>query len=108
MNEIEAWIVEEDKKLEGKNISIIAEHDNGEDYEWHVKYIYEHWFKTNKEAFDFVVAKTNYIPILHENELIFMDREEDFYNGEYHYDKPMEYGEWGSQYVHLLYLKSYK
>lgn len=110
MNEIEAWIIKEDKKLEGKNISIIAEHDDADDYDGRVKHIYGHWFKTNKEAFDFIVAKTKYIPILHENELIFMMPEAECYNGEFHYDydKPMEYGEWGAQYVHLLYLKPYK
>lgn len=100
MNEIEAWIVEEDKKLEETNTLICLEFDNGESYSDHSTRPGEYWFKSIKAVFDYMVANTAFKPTLQngffnrDKELIFVETDCDEYNP--------------AQYATLVYLKEWK
>lgn len=100
MNEIEAWIAEEDKKLEGSNTIICLEFDNGESYSDHYTYPGKYWFRSIKETFDFMIANTDFKPTLQSKffnkgkELIFVEIDCDEYDP--------------AQYATLVYLKEWK
>ncbi|NVQ81869.1 hypothetical protein HXB02_06555 [Listeria monocytogenes] len=68
--EIEKWIIETDKKLAGKNLVFYYEFDNGESYSDHHTYVTGPYFKTIKQAFDYMLVNSRMKPSIiedHEN-----------------------------------------
>ncbi|EAG4521038.1 hypothetical protein CBM19_00500 [Listeria monocytogenes] len=64
MVEIEKWVVENDKKLDGKNLVFYYEFDNGEAYSDHYTYVTGPYFKTIKQAFDYMIADSEMKPTI--------------------------------------------